>query len=81
MKGWLRDLGRGTRIVCLGDHLVLTDFDQDEGRDKDDQYGYNEADDDGPNRRVSYTSLGRGIASCRLLVIHEWLDAEGTVWG
>jgi len=70
MKGWLRDLGRGTRIVCLGDHLVLTDFDQDEGRDKDDQYRYNEADDDGPNGHVSYPSFGRRIAFCGLLVVH-----------
>jgi hypothetical protein len=79
-NGRSRDLGRRTRIVCLGDDLVLTGFDEDEGRDKDDQYRYDEADDDGPNGRISYPLLGRGIAWCGLLVVHGWLDAEGTVW-
>ena len=50
------------RFGGLGDDLGLPGFDQDDGSDQDHQDSYNEGDDDGPNRHVSYASLGGGIA-------------------
>jgi hypothetical protein len=74
----LRELGLGIR---LGDNFVLPGFDEDDGRDQDDQYRYEEGYNDWLDGRVTYALLGGRVACCRLLLAHGWLDAEAVVWG
>jgi hypothetical protein len=73
----LRDLGCGARIVRLGDDLGLSGFDEDEGRDEDDQYRYDEGDNDWLNGRVSYALFGGGVAGGRLLHAHGLIGCRG----
>jgi hypothetical protein len=62
-NGRLRDLGCGARVGCFGDYLGLPGFDEDDGRDQDDQYRYNEGDDAWSQRRVSCRRSGVGSLS------------------
>jgi hypothetical protein len=77
----LRELGCGTRIVCLGDDLVLPGLDEDDSRDQDDQYRDNEGNKDGSNGHITYASFRRGIAWCRLLVIHGLIGCRSDSLG
>ena len=59
-------LSGGVRVGGLRDDLGLAGFDEDEGGDQDDQYGYQEGDNDWLDGRVSYALFGSRVARCGL---------------